>query len=143
MYYREREGYYTYDQVVEALRYVNADPDLGDERGYSHNQYVNHLERVIRKMEQYHMDIIPARKVLIYDSWYEAIVETYKIIPIPFKTTPEKLGYPHTPPKISIDFRMRKCCANCKISMILLNRTACYPGMVNTHRKQIWITIRR
>jgi hypothetical protein len=106
---RNRDGYFTYDQIIEGIVYARADPVAGYER----NGVLDHLNEIREKMELYHMDIIMAREVVVYDKWHEAIVCTYKILPTQFKAEPVVGVYPEA--KISApDFKDAECCGNCK-----------------------------
>ena len=57
--YYDRDGYYTYDQVMEAFNYVKvADPT--DDQYHKHSLY-DHLKEIRENDGTYHMDIILAR----------------------------------------------------------------------------------
>jgi len=104
----ERDGYYTFEQVMEAFNYLKVSDPTDDK--YSHRQFYNHVERIVKMMEKYKMDIILAREVLQYDSWFDVMVSLYKIKPIPFKSESDTYrGYKITAP----DFRDAEFCGNC------------------------------
>jgi hypothetical protein len=106
MYWREREGYYTYDQIFEAIGYAKEDPDCG----YHRNDFYDHLVSIRERMAKYQMTIIEAKYVNEYDKWTEAMVGTYKIRPKPFI----EIKNTYTEYKKSApNFRNAECCENC------------------------------
>lgn len=105
----EREGYYTIEQVKEAFGYLDVSDPTDDK--YSHHQFRDHIERILRMMEKHHMDIIIARDILQYDSWTDVMISIYKIKPIPFKS--ERRTYTeHT--VTAPNFMSAEFCGNCK-----------------------------
>jgi hypothetical protein len=108
MYYRNYEGYYTLDQVMEAFGYLKISDPTGSK--YSHHQFYNHVKRILEMMKKYHMDIILAKEVIQYDSWFDVMVNTYRINPIPFKSMVKTYNeYKITAP----NFKTAQFCGNC------------------------------
>lgn len=107
--YYDRDGYYTYEQVIEAFNYVKI-KDPTDNK-YQKNMLYNHLTAIYNQMKRYDMNIVLARDVLKYDEFTTAIVGVYRLIPISFKFIS----------KVRIDrvvsasnYRNAKFCGNCK-----------------------------
>jgi hypothetical protein len=101
--HRERNGYYTYDQIVEAIGYLQADRE-------DQKVILDHLHTIISKMAKYKMEIVLAREVLDFDEICDAVVGTYKIHPMPFKSISDI----YTDHIVSApEFRDAECCGNC------------------------------
>jgi len=109
MSYYDREGYYTYGQVEEAFGYVEISDPTDDK--YHQHFFYDHLKGILEMMKSYKMEIILAREVLKYDEFTRAMVDDYRIKPIPFKSTSNE----YFELKISApNYKNAKFCGNCK-----------------------------
>jgi hypothetical protein len=106
--YRDYDGYYTRDQISEAIDYAKDDPIWGTE----HWDFYGHLIKINGRMIKYGMDIVLARDVVTYDKWYDSMVISWKIKPIQFVSERNVVT---GDPKVSAPrFREAEYCGNCK-----------------------------
>lgn len=108
MLYYDREGYYTYEQVKEAFGYVEISDPTDDK--YHQHFFYDHLKGILEQMKQYKMEIILAREVLKYDEFTRAMVDDYRIKPIPFKHISNEY---HDLKLSAPNYRRAEFCGNC------------------------------
>jgi hypothetical protein len=104
--YGERDGYYTREQIIEAVGYLQDDITPS---GYE-KTCKDHLHRILSMMDKYSMGIILAREVIPHDEFCDIIVGTHRIRATPFKATDNPyIGQKITAP----NFGDALCCGNC------------------------------
>ena len=109
--YYDSDGYYTRDQVKEAIKCAESDPLWGEGSKIAYLNFLDHLKKIQVKMEKYGMEIIQARVVIHYEEWINSMVENYRILPYSFKPkVREFIDLVRSAPY----FRDGECCQNCK-----------------------------
>jgi hypothetical protein len=104
--YGEIDGYYTRDQVVETIGYLQ-----DDKVGSAEKLFKDHLHRIVSKMNKYDMQIILAREVIAYDEFCDLMVGTYHIHPTAFRSFNRDAYTEH---EISApNFHEAESCINC------------------------------
>jgi len=108
--YGEIDGYYTYNQIIDAIGYYTDGKPVSPLLNDPDPDFLEHLKRISKRMENYKMDIILAREILLYDNMCDTMVSTFGIHPTKFISrknvqTERKITAPN--------YREAEYCGNC------------------------------